>query len=432
MSDLPNLPDAPEAEATPLAHRFDASYPEVPPVPPEMLFEPDDAGASAMLEDAPAAPGSSLAPETVVAAGSALAVAATLNGDSGSESAPPLYDDMAEDDLQPQDMDLMPWRDMDPLPQQDIDPLSPPDLPESDASREPDVPSDEVPASMGALAGAAPGDSEAFLALLETENESEPPPAPPEYALILEDAADPVDDEIEAPPGGERFSPEAAPDALLPDLPDAPEPLSPDEMALEIEEFVRLEPPMFEEDAQEPEDDMPEFEAQPEAEPEFPEAAVLADAPASAGDLTTFEPPELPELPGEMGVAGLAATQAELPSVEVDVPQSEPVVPPEQVVPPETTVSEPATHPVGPHFRTDICPRCGQPDFSKGTVLSYGRDFRPAYYKPAGLSWRRLRSMLRPFRHLIEVEAQVCRHCGLVSLQVDTDALERIEKKFGG
>jgi hypothetical protein len=80
-------------------------------------------------------------------------------------------------------------------------------------------------------------------------------------------------------------------------------------------------------------------------------------------------------------------------------------------------------------FGPDHCPRCGGQDFVSGQLLSYGGRFRPAYYKPRRLSFFRLNNLLRPFRALAEVEALVCRTCGLVLCQVDTERLARIEPR---
>lgn len=107
---------------------------------------------------------------------------------------------------------------------------------------------------------------------------------------------------------------------------------------------------------------------------------------------------------------------------------------PEMPVPPP---AQEATRPAGPAalaptpFGAGRCPRCGGTDFGKGSLFTYGTRFRPAYYKPARLSLFWLHTLLRPFRALIEVEAQACRRCGLLLLQVDTAQLERLERRSG-
>ncbi len=110
-----------------------------------------------------------------------------------------------------------------------------------------------------------------------------------------------------------------------------------------------------------------------------------------------------------------------LPPAPVNMPQFEQAAPPAKPVAP---VAKPAPQ----HFGAGVCPRCGSQDFSKGALLTYGTRFRPAYYKPARLSLFRLHNMLRPFRRLVEVEAQACRSCGLVLFQIDPARLAKIDK----
>ncbi|MBN2471878.1 MAG: hypothetical protein JXN59_14240 [Anaerolineae bacterium] len=391
MSDLPNSPETPNAEATPLAHRFDATYPEVPPVPSATSFEqqvsPPDVGPDAGP------------PETVVAAGSALAVAALAAQAARAEQS-------ADDDQ----------------------PVEEPESFDQPAEEEFPPAEDEAVEQPGALAGASPGDSEAIMALLEAEAAAEfDVQAAIPAAEIAEFEEAPVAEEdllpaeAEALPASESAAP---PPPDLPEMDTSPpaepvaEPVAEPEAGA-IPEFVRLEPP----EVAMPEDMMDEA-----GDADAAVAAGAADAAVAADEEAEVDAAMAAGAAIATATTGAAdSALADHPAAPVEVPPT----PPAPAVPAESSVG-PAESPVGPHFRTDVCPRCGQLDFSKGTVLSYGRDFRPAYYKPAGLSWRRLRSMLRPFRHLVEVEAQVCRHCGLVSLQVDTDALRRIEEKYGG
>lgn len=109
-----------------------------------------------------------------------------------------------------------------------------------------------------------------------------------------------------------------------------------------------------------------------------------------------------------------------LPPAPVNMPQFA------QAAPPVAPVS--AAQPAPQHFGAGVCPRCGSRDLSKGALLTYGTRFRPAYYKPARLSLFRLHNMLRPFRRLVEVEAQACRSCGLVLFQIDPARLAKIDK----
>lgn len=79
------------------------------------------------------------------------------------------------------------------------------------------------------------------------------------------------------------------------------------------------------------------------------------------------------------------------------------------------------------------CPRCGATDFGQGTLVGYDGQtkYRPAQFKPAGLSFFRLHNALRPRRKLAQVEAQVCRRCGLVMFQVNVDKLAKVEGRGG-
>ncbi len=144
--------------------------------------------------------------------------------------------------------------------------------------------------------------------------------------------------------------------------------------------------------------------AEGEAVPLFERAAALpADAPGR-----TVEAPDLLATPG----------------LDQPLPLPEQPTLPEE--PPALTDSVAA-----PHFRTDLCPRCGYADFGAGTVITYNGGFHPAYFKPARLTFRRLSWLWRPFRAIVELEAQVCRQCGLVMLQVNTDKLRQVEKRSG-
>lgn len=92
--------------------------------------------------------------------------------------------------------------------------------------------------------------------------------------------------------------------------------------------------------------------------------------------------------------------------------------------------------PAGSHHAASqqgACARCGGTDFGQGTLVGYDglTKFRPAHFKPAGLSFFRLHNALRPRRKLAEVEAQVCRGCGLVIFQVDVEKLAKVEGRDG-
>lgn len=115
-----------------------------------------------------------------------------------------------------------------------------------------------------------------------------------------------------------------------------------------------------------------------------------------------------------------------------DTPQTPPA--PEampEFTPPAQTQPAPAAAPTPKTTPPGTCPRCGSTDLGKGSIISYGTKFRPVYLRPSKLSFFRLHNMLRAFRGVTEVEAQVCRRCGYLMLQVDTEKLAEIERLSG-
>lgn len=78
-----------------------------------------------------------------------------------------------------------------------------------------------------------------------------------------------------------------------------------------------------------------------------------------------------------------------------------------------------------------VCPRCGSDDLASAYMVDYGETFQNVYLAPRRLKIKRLRNMLRPMKHLTKVDADVCRHCGMVILEVNTEEFEEAEEKFG-
>lgn len=77
------------------------------------------------------------------------------------------------------------------------------------------------------------------------------------------------------------------------------------------------------------------------------------------------------------------------------------------------------------------CARCGSPDRASAYLIDYSDKFRQLQLAPKALKLGRIASLLRPFRRLVKVNAQVCRNCGLVTLEVDPDDFADAEQKFG-
>lgn len=77
------------------------------------------------------------------------------------------------------------------------------------------------------------------------------------------------------------------------------------------------------------------------------------------------------------------------------------------------------------------CPRCGSTDLASAYLVDYSDKFRQLQLAPRALKIGRISRMLRPFARLVNVGAQVCRHCGAVVLQVDPDEFAEAERKYG-
>ena len=93
---------------------------------------------------------------------------------------------------------------------------------------------------------------------------------------------------------------------------------------------------------------------------------------------------------------------------------------------PETS----STGPISPVIQW-VCPRCGSNDLGAGYLIDYSGKFDYIYLAPRRLKFRKLRNMLRPFRNLTKVDADVCRNCGMVILEINTEDFKEAEAKFG-
>jgi RNA polymerase subunit RPABC4/transcription elongation factor Spt4 len=77
------------------------------------------------------------------------------------------------------------------------------------------------------------------------------------------------------------------------------------------------------------------------------------------------------------------------------------------------------------------CPRCGSTDLASAYLIDYSDKFRQLQLAPRALKLGRVGRMLRPFRRLIKVSAQVCRNCGAVTLEVDPEDFLQAEERYG-
>ncbi len=86
---------------------------------------------------------------------------------------------------------------------------------------------------------------------------------------------------------------------------------------------------------------------------------------------------------------------------------------------------------IGIHRRWE-CPRCGSDDLASAYLLDHSDSgFQHVYLAPRRLKIKRLRNFFRPFKHLTKVDADVCRNCGMVILEVNTEEFEEAEERFG-
>ncbi len=77
------------------------------------------------------------------------------------------------------------------------------------------------------------------------------------------------------------------------------------------------------------------------------------------------------------------------------------------------------------------CPRCGSTDLASAYLIDYSDKFRHLQLAPKALKLGRIGRLLRPFRQLVKVNAQVCRDCGALTLEVDPDEFIEAERKYG-
>jgi uncharacterized protein (DUF983 family) len=77
------------------------------------------------------------------------------------------------------------------------------------------------------------------------------------------------------------------------------------------------------------------------------------------------------------------------------------------------------------------CPRCGSTDLASAYLIDYSDKFRQLQLAPKALKLGRIGRLLRPFRRLVKVGAQVCRNCGAVTLEVDPEDFAEAENRYG-
>jgi len=97
---------------------------------------------------------------------------------------------------------------------------------------------------------------------------------------------------------------------------------------------------------------------------------------------------------------------------------------------PPLSIPEGATTPTGTTLQWR-CSRCGSTDLASAYMIDYSDKFRQLHLAPKALKLNKVGRLLRPFRNLVKVNAQVCRRCGAVTLEVDPEDFSEAERRFG-
>lgn len=97
---------------------------------------------------------------------------------------------------------------------------------------------------------------------------------------------------------------------------------------------------------------------------------------------------------------------------------------------PPLSIPEDSTTPVGTTLQWR-CARCGSTDLASAYMVDYSDKFRQLQLAPKALKLNKVGRLLRPFRNLVKVNAQVCRKCGAVTLEVDPEDFGDAERRFG-
>lgn len=77
------------------------------------------------------------------------------------------------------------------------------------------------------------------------------------------------------------------------------------------------------------------------------------------------------------------------------------------------------------------CVRCGSTDLASAYLIDYSDKFRQLQLAPKALKLNKISRLLRPFHRMVKVNAQVCRQCGAVLLEVDPDDFAEAERRYG-
>jgi len=97
---------------------------------------------------------------------------------------------------------------------------------------------------------------------------------------------------------------------------------------------------------------------------------------------------------------------------------------------PPVSIPEAGTVAIAPTIQWR-CVRCGSVDLGAAYLIDYSDKFRQLQLAPKALKLSKIGRFLRPFRRLVKVNAQVCRNCGAVLLEVDPEDFQEAERRFG-
>jgi len=113
-----------------------------------------------------------------------------------------------------------------------------------------------------------------------------------------------------------------------------------------------------------------------------------------------------------------------------ETPMSESYASKPSTIAPPVSLPEGGTGSISPVVQWR-CPRCGSTDLAAAYLIDYSDKFRQLQLAPRALKLPKIARLLRPFRRLIKVNAQVCRNCGAVTLEVDPDDFTDAEHRYG-
>lgn len=147
--------------------------------------------------------------------------------------------------------------------------------------------------------------------------------------------------------------------------------------------------------------------------------AVTANAATTVSDPAPTSPATVQPIPETTQATPVAIVPAIVPTAPVAVIS--------------TPIAAAPDYNLNPTYQPErnVCVRCGSTNLAKGYVVDYAEKFRHIHFAPKRMTPRRLNSIMamRPFRSIVQLDAQACRDCGAVLLIVDPSELRRTERR---